>query len=63
MAPATKVKITYLQMLARPEWSVPPPREGLAIIHAQKPTVAYYRFLYDTVGRDYDWFGKICRSI
>ena len=54
MAPATKVKITYLQMFARPEWSVPPPREGLAIIHAKKPTVAYYRFLYDTVGRDYD---------
>ena len=50
-----KVKTTYLQMFARPERVVPPPREGLAVVHAKKPTVAYYRFLYDGVGRDYDW--------
>ena len=30
------------------------PREGLAVVHARRPTVAYYRFLYDAVGRDYD---------
>jgi hypothetical protein len=47
-----KVKTTYLQMFARPERVVPPPRDGLAVVHAKKPTVAYYRFLYDTVGRD-----------
>jgi hypothetical protein len=35
-----KVKITYLQMFARPERVVPPPREGLAVVHAKKPTVA-----------------------
>lgn len=52
------VKTTYLQMFARPEQSVPPPREGLAILHARKPTLAYYRFLYDTVGRDYDWTSR-----
>lgn len=50
-----KVKTTYLQMFARPDQVVPPPREGLAVVHAKKPSVAYYRFLYDTVGRDYDW--------
>ena len=50
-----KVKTTYLQMFARTERVVPPPREGLAVIHAKEPTVAYYRFLYDAVGRDYDW--------
>jgi GNAT superfamily N-acetyltransferase len=49
-----KVKTTYLQMFAHPERVVPLPREGLAVIHARKPTVAYYRFLYDTVGRDHD---------
>jgi len=53
-----KLKTTYLQMFARPERSVPPPREGLAIIHARKPTVAYYRFLYDAVGRDYGWTSR-----
>src|SRR6516225_5048162 len=52
------VKTTYLQMFARPERIVPPPREGLVVVHAKKPTVAYYRFLYDAVGRDYDWTSR-----
>ena len=50
-----KITTFYLQMFARPERIVPPPREGLAVVHAQKPPVAYYRFLYDAEGRDYDW--------
>ena len=52
------VKTTYLQMFACPVRIVPPPREGLVIVHAKKPTVAYYRFLYDAVGRDYDWTSR-----
>src|SRR5215813_10533688 len=52
------VKTTYLQMFARPERVVPPPREGLTVVHARKPTVAYYRFLHDAVGRDYDWTSR-----
>jgi hypothetical protein len=52
------VKTIYLQMFARPEPVVPPPRDGLAVVHARKPTVAYYRFLYDAVGRDYDWTSR-----
>jgi GNAT superfamily N-acetyltransferase len=57
-----KVKTTYLQMVARPERAVPPPREWLTVVHARKPTVAYYRFLYVAVGRDYDWTSrkKLC---
>jgi GNAT superfamily N-acetyltransferase len=53
-----KVKITYLEMFSRPERVVPPPREGLTVVHARKPTLAYYRFLYDGVGRDYDWTSR-----
>ena len=34
-----KVKTTYLQMFARPERVVPPPRDGLVVVHAKKPTV------------------------
>jgi GNAT superfamily N-acetyltransferase len=34
---------------------VPPPRDGLCVVHAKKPSVAYYRFLYNAVGRDYGW--------
>jgi GNAT superfamily N-acetyltransferase len=53
-----KVKTTYLEMVAHRLRDVPPPREGLTVVHAQKPPVAYYRFLYDAVGRDYDWTGR-----
>ena len=49
------VKTTYLQMFAHARRFVPPPREGLVVVHAKKPSVAYYRFLYDCVGRDYHW--------
>ena len=35
-----KVKTTYLEMLARPQRAVSPPREGLAVVHAKKPTFA-----------------------
>jgi GNAT superfamily N-acetyltransferase len=45
-------------MFAQPLRVVMPPREDLAIIHARKPTIAYYRFLYDAVGRDYDWTSR-----
>jgi len=53
-----RITTTYLQMFARPKRVVPPPREGLTVVHAKKPPVAYYRFLYDTVGRDYDWTSR-----
>ena len=52
------VKTTYLEMLARPERVVPPPREGLVVVRAKEPPVAYYRFLYDAVGRDYGWTSR-----
>ena len=52
------VKTTYLQMFARPARVVPPPRAGLAVVHAKKPPVDYYRFLYDAVGREYDWTSR-----
>jgi hypothetical protein len=31
-----RVKTTYLEMFARPE---PPARDGLAAVHAKKPTI------------------------
>jgi hypothetical protein len=34
------VKTTYLQMFAHPERAVPPPRVGLTVVHAKKPTFA-----------------------
>ncbi len=49
------VKTTYLEMFAHPQRVVTPPRDGLCVVHARKPTVTYYRFLYNAVGRDYRW--------
>src|SRR6516164_2768958 len=52
------VKTTYLQMFIHPQRVVPAPRDGIAIVHAKKPPVAYYRFLYDAVRRENDWTSR-----
>src|SRR5947209_4803373 len=52
------VTIYYVEMLAASVRLVPAPRDGLAIIHAKKPTVPFYRFLYDGVGKDYHWYSR-----
>jgi GNAT superfamily N-acetyltransferase len=52
------VTTTYLEMFAQPQRVVPTPRECMAVVHAKKPSVAYYRFLYDAVGLDYDWTSR-----
>jgi GNAT superfamily N-acetyltransferase len=49
------VKTTYLQMFADPKRVVSPPREGLTVVRAERPTLAYYRFLYDEVGSQWTW--------
>jgi GNAT superfamily N-acetyltransferase len=49
------VTTTYLEMVARPQPTTPPHDGRLTVVHARRPTVAYYRFLYETVGRDYGW--------
>jgi GNAT superfamily N-acetyltransferase len=52
------ITVTYLQMFSLPDRAVLPPRDGLAVIHAQRPTIGYYRYLYDAVGRDWDWTSR-----
>ena len=53
-----KVTTYYLQMFVPPQPAVPPPRDSLTVVHARRPSVVYYRFLYDAVGRDYDWTSR-----
>src|SRR5258708_19779138 len=48
------VTTTYLEMLSHRHRDVPAPGEGVSVIHSRNPTIAYYRFLYDAVGRDWD---------
>jgi GNAT superfamily N-acetyltransferase len=52
------VTTTHLQMLARPTQLVAAPREGITVIHARRPTVAFYRFLYNSVGHDWQWTSR-----
>lgn len=56
------VKVTYVEMFALPARTVPPPRDGLLVLHAQRPTVAYYRFLYDAVGSPWQWVSRKKKS-
>ena len=52
------VTVFSLEMLTAPQRTTPSPRDGLAVLHARQPPVAYYRFLYDAVGRDYHWLSR-----
>ncbi len=51
--------ITYLQMTAAPV--APPPMTPMgpmALMRAEKPTLAFYRFLYNTIGNDHTWWER-----
>lgn len=48
--------VTFLEMTQRPPGPVPPiPRGKIAILRAEHPTVHFYRYLYDVIGKDYLW--------
>lgn len=50
--------VTFLEMLERPSSIAPLPRGKVAIIRAEHPPVHFYRYLYDTIGRDYFWVDR-----
>lgn len=54
------VEITHLEMLARPERArlATPMGPALALIRAERPTLSYYRYLYDGVGRPWLWYER-----
>ena len=52
------VTVYYLEMLTLSERTVPAPRDGLTVLHAQQPSVPHYRFLYDAVGKEYNWLSR-----
>jgi GNAT superfamily N-acetyltransferase len=51
--------VTYLEMLAKPA-RVPAPRPAakLALMRAERCTVSFYRYLYDTVGEAWLWYER-----
>ncbi len=52
--------ITYLEMTERPTHPhvVPPQGMKLALMRATRPSVAFYRFLYNTVGEPWLWYER-----
>ena len=52
------VTVYYLEMLAAPPPSTEPPGQGIIVRHIPSPAVAYYRSLYDAVGKDYYWLSR-----
>ena len=52
-----KVTVTHLEMTAQPDHhrAVPMPLSKVALLEAEKPTVSFYRYLYDTVGEPWLW--------
>jgi GNAT superfamily N-acetyltransferase len=51
-------KTTYLEMLSPPSRLVSPPVTDIHIDLVRSPSVDYYRFLYNSVGRGYHWVDR-----
>ena len=48
--------VTYLEMTAPPATApLPPPRAAIEVRIARRPTLSFYRYLYETIGRDWTW--------
>ena len=53
------VTVTYLEMTSPDQRTAPPEwAEPATVLHAERPTISFYRYLYDTVGADWDWFER-----
>ena len=48
--------VTYLEMRSPPRRpATPAPLGKLAIMRAERPTVSFYRYLYNTIGEAWNW--------
>ena len=55
--PTLTARVTFLEMKDRPSMVVPrPSRPSLALMRANTIPTAFYRYLYEQVGRDYHWY-------
>jgi GNAT superfamily N-acetyltransferase len=51
--------VTYLEMTAPPATApLPPPVPAIEVRVARRPTVSFYRYLYDAIGRDWTWVAR-----
>lgn len=49
------VVVTYLERTEPTRGEPMPPPQGVVVMRADPPSVPYYRFLYDAVGRPWRW--------
>ncbi len=58
--PKIECTITFLEMLAPPGRTPAKPLggPGLGLMLVEKPTVPFYRFLYNTIGAEWLWFER-----
>lgn len=55
----TETVVTYLEMTEPPDGAtLPPPRAGIEVRRALRPTIGFYRYLYDAIGRDWLWYER-----
>ncbi|MGE0182263.1 MAG: GNAT family N-acetyltransferase [Parvularculaceae bacterium] len=53
------VTVTYLRQTARPAFAPQPrPDMQIAILRASNPPVHFYRYLYDLIGRRWNWVSR-----
>jgi len=52
------VRTFYLQMHGPPETRLAPPTEGIEVVRVERPEIAFYRGLYDVVGRNWNWINR-----
>ncbi|MGH6962333.1 MAG: GNAT family acetyltransferase [Dongiaceae bacterium] len=58
-APQIEVVITHLEMTDRPiRPTIPAPSGKLALMRVDAPSVAFFRYLYDTVGEPWFWWER-----
>lgn len=53
-----EVVTTYLEMLEAPHRTSVAPPPGTALLKLDDPSVAFYRFLYETVGESWLWYER-----
>ncbi len=52
------VTVYYLEMLSAAPGELPRLPLELTVLHARKPLVSYYRYLYEAVGGEYNWVNR-----
>ena len=53
------VDVTYLQMFEAPGYAAPSAPDWVHVMRAERPTPAFYRFLYGTVGKPWQWYERL----